>query len=126
MLVANPPIVAALLISQVPPPITNPILALVIAIMGEGLSSFKAPLSSKQKRKETTVGPSKKSKKKVGGMSSTFLPSSGMDGEVWKLEFFTVELSRQVAVVNTTKDCDTSLAFAFELLLSILMQTSWD
>ncbi|GFS29792.1 hypothetical protein Acr_00g0008520 [Actinidia rufa] len=76
MSVADPPIVVAPPISQVPPPTTDPILALAASIM------------------------------EVRGMSSAFLPSSSADAELWKLEFCTIELSRQraAAISNHMKD----------------------
>ncbi|GFZ03471.1 hypothetical protein Acr_16g0000950 [Actinidia rufa] len=63
-------------------------------------------------------GPSKKAKKKKGEMSSALLPSSSAQAKLWKLEFSTSELGKQVTVADSARDHDTSLALAQAVMLS--------
>ena len=58
------------------------------------------------------MGTSKRIKRKVGQSSS------GAAIELWKLEFSTCEFDRQVVVVDSTQDHDTSMALACAVLLS--------
>ncbi|GFY95316.1 hypothetical protein Acr_10g0007010 [Actinidia rufa] len=50
--------------------------------------------------------PSKKSKKKKEETSSAFLPSSSDHAKLWKPNFSTAELGKQVTVANSAKDHD--------------------
>ena len=68
--------------------------------------------------KDITTGPTKKSKKNAGEMSSAFLPSLGANAELWKLEFFAFELDKKVTLVDSFKDHDTNLALALAIMLS--------
>ena len=80
-------------------------------------SSSETLVLDKCKRKEFTAGPSKKTKKKAGGTSSAYLPSSSVNAELWKPKFFTIELGKQVIVANSAKDHDTSLALVRAVML---------
>ena len=88
------------------------IVELAEAIMGVDPNVPEAPLLDKRKGKDLTVSTSKRSKKKAKNTSSAFLPSSGMIGEIWKPEFSTCELDKQVTVVDSTKNHDTGMALA--------------
>ncbi|GFS40393.1 hypothetical protein Acr_00g0068280 [Actinidia rufa] len=81
-------------------------------VVGVESSSSEASLLDKHKGKELAAGPSKKSKKKASGMSSAYLPSSSVDTELWKPEFFIVKLDKQVTAADFAKDYDTNLAVA--------------
>ena len=85
--------------------------------MGSNLNSLEAPLLDKPKGKELIIGMSKRSKKRVGEMSSTFLPSLGANVELWKPKFFICELSRQVTMADSAKDHDTSMALVRAIML---------
>ena len=60
---------------------------------------------------------SKRSRKKVGETSLAFLPFSGVNAKLWKPKFSTCELGRQVTMVDSTKDHDTSMALARAVML---------
>ncbi|GFY91237.1 hypothetical protein Acr_07g0014330 [Actinidia rufa] len=77
-------------------------------VMGVGPSSSEASLLDKRQGKELTTGLSKRSKKNVREMSSAFLPSSGVNTELWKPEFSTSKPNRQVMMADFDKDHDTS------------------
>ncbi|GFZ06601.1 hypothetical protein Acr_18g0007710 [Actinidia rufa] len=76
--------------------------------------TIEAPSSGK---KETVKVPSKRSKTKARGTSSPVLHSSDADAELWKLEFAAIKLGRQVIVVDSTKDRDTSLSLTWVVML---------
>ncbi|GFS42039.1 hypothetical protein Acr_00g0077840 [Actinidia rufa] len=73
---------------------TNPIVALAASSWRWGRAHLR-PRSLANERGRNHRNPSKKSKKKAGGMSLAFLPSSSADAELWKLDFSTIELSKQ-------------------------------
>ncbi|XP_057460222.1 uncharacterized protein LOC130750653 [Actinidia eriantha] len=50
-------------------------------------------------------------------MSSALLPSSSAQAKLWKLEFSTSELGKQVTVADSSRDHDTSLALAQAVML---------
>ncbi|GFZ18311.1 SEC12P-like 2 protein [Actinidia rufa] len=51
------------------------------------------------------------------GTSLAFLPSSSVNAELWKPDFSTAELGKQVTVADSTKDHDTNLALAQAIML---------
>ncbi|GFS33848.1 hypothetical protein Acr_00g0030830 [Actinidia rufa] len=84
-------------------------------------SSLEAPL--KCKGKELAAAPSKKSKKKMGGTSSAYFPSSSVNAELCKPEFSRSELvsrfsrAKQVTMADSAKNHETSLALARAVML---------
>ncbi|GFY90859.1 hypothetical protein Acr_07g0010550 [Actinidia rufa] len=73
--------------------------------------------SSKRKGKETTAGPSKRSKRRTRETSLTLHPSSSANAKLWKPEFSIVDLGKEVTVADFAKDCDTILALAWAIML---------
>ena len=82
--------------SQVPEQTVDPIMELAEAIVWVKSSPSDVPTLGKQKGKELIEGTSRRSKRKAGETSL------GAPAKLWKSEFFTCELGKQVTVVDST------------------------